>query len=101
MGDDSDTDRLAGTIKEKEEVSENRRGRRRIRYGQCMERDTGRRESKRERRRKRSGEKKEKISIIQNMINRNFADKDIRAAVKCRQKTIDEVREKNVCKTAE
>ena len=36
MGDDSDTDRLAGTIKEKEEVSENGRGRRRIRYGQCM-----------------------------------------------------------------
>ena len=53
MGDDSDTDRLAGTIKEKEEVSENGRGRRRIRYGQCMERDTGRRESQRERGRKR------------------------------------------------
>ena len=101
MGDDSDADRLAGTIKEKEEISENGRGRKRIRYGQCMERDTGRRESKRERRRKRSGEKKEKISIIQNMINRNFTDKDIRAAVKCRQKTIDEVREKNACKMAE
>ena len=72
MGDDSDTDRLAGTVKEKEEVSENGRGRRRIRYGQCMERDTGRRESqvkrrresgrkrKRKRGRKRSGEKKRK-----------------------------------------
>ena len=60
MGDDSDTDRLAGTIKEKEEVSENGRGRRRIRYGQCMERDTGRRESQRERGRKRGGEKKRK-----------------------------------------
>ena len=45
MGDDSDADRLAGTIKEKEEISENGRGRKRIRYGQCMERDTGRRES--------------------------------------------------------
>ena len=52
MGDDSNTDRLAGTIKEKEEISENGRGRRRIRYGQCVERDTGRRESQRERRRK-------------------------------------------------
>ena len=52
MGDDSNTDRLAGTIKEKEEVSENGRGRRRIRYGQCMERDTGRRKSQRKRRRK-------------------------------------------------
>ena len=40
------------------------------------------------------GRKKEKTSIIQNMINRNFPDKDIRAAVRCRQKTIDEVREK-------
>ncbi len=47
------------------------------------------------------GRKKEKISIIQNMINRNFTDKDIRAAVKCRQKTIDEIREKNACKMAE
>ncbi len=35
------------------------------------------------------------------MINRNFSDKDIRAAVECRQKTIDEVREKNACKIAE
>ena len=48
-----------------------------------------------------AGRKKEKTSIIQNMINRNFTDKDIRAAVKCRQKTIDEVREKNACKIAE
>ena len=40
------------------------------------------------------GREEEKTSIIQNMINRNFTDKDIRAAVKCRQKTIDEVREK-------
>ncbi len=47
------------------------------------------------------GREKEKISIIQNMINRNFSDKDIRAAVKCRQKTIDEVREKNACKMVE
>ena len=47
------------------------------------------------------GRKKEKISIIQNMINRNFTDKDIRAAVKCRQKTLDEIREKNACKMAE
>lgn len=47
------------------------------------------------------GREKEKTSIIQNMINRNFSDKDIRAAVKCRQKTIDEVREKNACKMVE
>ena len=47
------------------------------------------------------GREEEKTSIIQNMINRNFTDKDIRAAVKCRQKTIDEVREKNACKIAE
>ena len=47
------------------------------------------------------GREEEKTSIIQNMINRNFTDKDIRAAVKCRQKTIDEVREKNACKMAE
>ena len=47
------------------------------------------------------GREEEKTSIIQNMINRNFSDKDIRAAVKCRQKTIDEVREKNACKIAE
>ena len=40
------------------------------------------------------GREEGKTSIIQNMINRNFSDKDIRAAVKCRQKTIDEVREK-------
>lgn len=60
MGDDSDTDRLAGTVKEKEEVSENGRGRRRIRYGQCMERDTGRRESQRERGRKRGRKRRRK-----------------------------------------
>ena len=48
-----------------------------------------------------AGREKEKISIIQNMINQNFTDKDIRVAVKCRQKTIDEVREKNACKMAE
>ena len=47
------------------------------------------------------GREEEKTSIIQNMINRNFSDKDIRAAVKCRQKTIDEVRKKNACKMAE
>ena len=47
------------------------------------------------------GREEGKTSIIQNMINRNFTDKDIRAAVKCRQKTIDEVREKNACKMAE
>ena len=47
------------------------------------------------------GREEEKTSIIQNMINRNFTDKDIRAAVKCRQKTIDEVRKKNACKIAE
>ena len=47
------------------------------------------------------GREEGKTSIIQNMINRNFSDKDIRAAVKCRQKTIDEVRKKNACKTAE
>ena len=47
------------------------------------------------------GREEEKTSIIQNMINRNFTDKDIRAAVKCRQKTIDEIREKNACKIAE
>ena len=47
------------------------------------------------------GRKTEKTSIIQNMINRNFTDKDIRAAVKCRQKTIDEVRKKNACKMKE
>ena len=47
------------------------------------------------------GREEEKTSIIQNMINRNFTDKDIRAAVKCRQKTIDEIREKNACKMAE
>ena len=47
------------------------------------------------------GREEEKTSIIQNMINRNFTDKDIRAAVKCRQKTIDEVRKKNACKMAE
>ena len=47
------------------------------------------------------GREEGKTSIIQNMINRNFSDKDIRAAVKCRQKTIDEVREKNACKIAE
>ena len=46
------------------------------------------------------GREEEKTSIIQNMINRNFTDKDIRAAVKCRQKTIDEVREKNACQAA-
>ena len=40
------------------------------------------------------GREEGKTSIIQNMINRNFTDKDIRAAVKCRQKTIDEIREK-------
>ena len=40
------------------------------------------------------GREEGKTSIIQNMINRNFTDKDIRAAVKCRQKTIDEVRKK-------
>lgn len=40
------------------------------------------------------GREEGKTSIIQNMINRNFTDKDIRAAVRCRQKTIDEVREK-------
>ena len=40
------------------------------------------------------GREKEKIFIIQNMINRNFSDKDIRAVVKCRQKAIDEVRGK-------
>ena len=43
------------------------------------------------------GREKEKASIIWNMINRNFSDKDIRAAVRCRQKTIDEVRQKNSC----
>ena len=47
------------------------------------------------------GREEEKTSIIQNMINWNFTDKDIRAAVKCRQKTIDEVRKKNACKMAE
>ena len=44
--------------------------------------------------RREEGREEEKTSIIQNMINRNFSDKDIRAAVRCRQKTIDEVREK-------
>ena len=97
MGDDSDTDRLAGTIKEKEgeeydmdsawkEILADERAR-----GREEGREAGREE----------GRKKEKTSIIQNMINRNFMDKDIRAAVKCRQKTIDEVRKKNACKTAE
>ena len=47
------------------------------------------------------GREEGKTSIIQNMINRNFTDKDIRAAVKCRQKTIDEVRKKNACKMKE
>ena len=47
------------------------------------------------------GREEGKTSIIQNMINRNFMDKDIRAAVKCRQKTIGEVRKKNACKIAE
>ncbi|WP_337540651.1 hypothetical protein [Suilimivivens sp.] len=46
------------------------------------------------------GREEGKTLIIQNMINRNFTDKDIRAAVKCRQKTIDEVREKNACQAA-
>ena len=59
------------------------------------ERARGREEGREE------GRKKEKTSIIQNMINRNFTDKDIRTAVKCRQKTIDEVRKKNACKMAE
>ena len=46
------------------------------------------------------GREEGKTFIIQNMINRNFSDKDIRAAVKCRQKTIDEVRKKNACQAA-
>ena len=58
------------------------------------ERARGREEGREEGREagREEGRKKEKTSIIQNMINRNFTDKDIRAAVKCRQKTIDEVR---------
>ena len=67
------------------------------------ERARGREEGREEGREagREEGRKKEKTSIIQNMINRNFTDKDIRAAVKCRQKTIDEIREKNACKMAE
>ena len=92
MGDDSDTDRLAGTIKEKEGEEYDMDSA----WKEILadERARGREEGREE------GRKKEKTSIIQNMINRNFTDKDIRAAVKCRQKTIDEVREKNACQAA-
>ncbi len=93
MGDDSDTDRLAGTIKEKEGEEYDMDSA----WKEILadERARGREEGREE------GRKKEKTSIIQNMINRNFTDKDIRTAVKCRQKTIDEVRKKNACKMAE
>ena len=65
-------------------------------------REAGREEGREEGREagREEGRKKEKTSIIQNMINRNFTDKDIRAAVKCRQKTIDEIRAKNACQAA-